>query len=55
MSIPETGQARHNPNPYNVQVPVVGKPVHTPIPTPLGVVPHYKIPNENWTWDYGNS
>jgi hypothetical protein len=52
---PETGRAQHNPDPYNTQVPVIGKVDHEPIPTPLGVQPHFKTPNQNWTWDYGNS
>jgi hypothetical protein len=51
--IPETAQARHNPDPYNTQVPVIGQADHEPFPTPLGVVPHFKTPNQNWTWDYG--
>ena len=51
----ETGRAQHNPDPYNTKVPVIGESTHTPISTPLGVVPHYKTPNQNWTWDYGNN
>jgi hypothetical protein len=54
MSIPETGQARHNPNPYNVQVPVVGKPVHTPLVTPIGVTPRQLPKDETWPWVYGS-
>lgn len=52
---PETGTAQHNPDPYNTQVPVIGRSVHTPLITPLGVQPHFKTPNQVWTWDYGNS
>jgi len=61
MTTPETALAHHNPNPYNVQVPVVGKPNltppagSTPNRTPLGVQPHYRTPSEYWPWDYGNS
>jgi hypothetical protein len=51
---PETGRARHNPNPYNTQVPVVGKSVHTPLETPIGVQPHYLPKDENWPWVYGS-
>jgi hypothetical protein len=46
--IPETGTAIHNTNPYNSKVPVVGTPVYTPIPTPIGVQPHFKPRDETW-------
>ena len=53
---PETGIAQHNPDPYNTHVPVIGTPNLEPkILGPLGTVPHYKIPNQNWPWDYGTN
>ena len=51
---PETGRAKHNPDPYNTQVPVVGKANLEPFPTPLGVVPHYLPKDEAWPWVYGS-
>jgi len=54
-TIPETGQAKHNPDPYNTHVPVIGTSVHTPLNTPLGVQPHYLPKDESWPWVYGNS
>ena len=51
---PEIGRAQRNPDPYNTRVPVIGKPVHTPLNTPIGVSPHFETPNEVWTYDYGN-
>jgi cell division septation protein DedD len=37
-----------------VQSPVIGQAVHTPLITPLGTRPHYKTPTQVWSWDYGN-
>ena len=53
--IPETGRARHNPDPFNTNVPVIGTPMHTPLLTPIGVQPHYLPKNENWPWVYGSN
>ena len=55
MTTPETGLAQRNPDPYNTHVPVIVQVDHSPFPTPLGVVPHFKTPSEYWPWDYGNS
>jgi hypothetical protein len=54
MSTPETGRAQHNPDPYNVKVPVVGQANHTPLNTPLGVSPQFTTPTESWPWVQGN-
>jgi len=50
----EVGQAKHNPNPFNTQVPPIGIPAHTPLSTPIGVYPQFETPTEVWEWDYGN-
>ena len=54
MSIPETGQAKHNPNPYNIHpLPMPGgdltNPIGSTLPGPIGLTPHFKTPsNLNW-------
>ena len=51
---PETGRAQHNPDPYNVKVPTIETPVHTPLLTPIGAQPHYMPLDPNWPWVYGS-
>lgn len=49
----EVAQAVYNGDPYNAKNPPVGQVEHEPFPTPLGVSPQFKTPDQNWTWDYG--
>ena len=51
---PETGRARHNPDPYNTKVPAVATPAHTPLNTPIGVFPQFEPKDDSWPWVYGN-
>ena len=53
MTIPETGKAQHNPDPYNTHVPVIGHPVHTPLNTPIGVTPRQLPQTQVWPWVTG--
>ena len=54
-TVPETGKAQHNPNPYNTNVPVIGIPNLQPkILGPIGVVPHYLPRDESFPWVYGS-
>ena len=49
----ESAQPIFNGDPYNAKNPETGQVLHEPFATPLGVSPHFKTPDQNWTWDYG--